>query len=443
MGDTRTGMWVLAFRNFNYSHQNTTSAVEGYHGALKQLDLNYDRKRLVGRRLDWLIRILLSVTEERYRVRHQLKRAGYVRNKKAEAAVRASITAAREVDSARVVIVDRATGSADVSSPTHVPGYMVAGALTAHPICSCPCGIRGAICKHLVKVMRVLGKSEPDILQAWGTLRGTDFGDKFVAGWMSAAAPAAEPGSTEQGGGVEHTGGPGLAGGAEQAGSVCQRQCGGTQRQLAVTGAGSSAPGRTAAGHEAAIDAAMERMKARLKGQSVSQWEAAAGAVAALESTVGVLTARTNMFGGSRAPVPLQRNPNGPESMSLLRLKSFVEPRGGASRSSSQRSSQPRAAVAVLEGPSDAASAKRPLPVVPLAPARQARAKKARCLSQQVASQLGPKVGHSQGLPLPEAPPPVSGLLQQAAQQQQQQPVAESQVEWGDLFDFALEPLLM
>ena len=434
MDDTRTGMWVLAFRNFNYSQQNTTSAIEGYHGALKQLDLNSDRKRLVGRRLDWLITILLSVTAERYRIRHQLKRAGYVRNKKAEEALRASIMAARGVDSARVVIVDSATGSADVSSPDYEPGYMVTDAVTAQPMCSCPCGLRGAICKHIVKVMRVLGKSEPKILLAWGTLRGTHFGDKLIAGWMGAATSAAEPGSAEQGGGAKQAGG---------ADSEPRCQGGGTQRQLPVTtGAGSSAAGRTAEAHEASIDAAFERVKARLNGQSVSQWEAAAGAFAAMESRVGVLTARTNMFGGSRAAVPLPKNPNGPDSMSRLRLKSFVESRG-TSRSNSQGSSQLGAALAVeaLQGPTDAASTKRSLPVVPLAPARQSRAKTTRCFSEQVTRQLGPKSSHSQDLSQLEARPraPAIGLLQQAAQQQQQ-PVVGCKTDCGDLLKWGLRP---
>ena len=174
-------MWVLAYRNFDYSRQRTTSAIEGYHGAVKQLDLNSERKRLVGRRLDWLINILLTVTEPRYRIKHDHKRAGYVTNRKANVAVRASISTARDVDSGLVSIMDRTTGCAAVSSSEHAPGCIVTGALTAQPLCSCPCGNSGAICKHLVKVMRMLGKSEPEILEIWGTLRGSTYGDRLIA----------------------------------------------------------------------------------------------------------------------------------------------------------------------------------------------------------------------------------------------------------------------
>ena len=56
-------MWVLAYRYFDYSCQGTISAIECYHGALKQPDHYSDRKRLVGDCLDWLLNNLLIVNE--------------------------------------------------------------------------------------------------------------------------------------------------------------------------------------------------------------------------------------------------------------------------------------------------------------------------------------------------------------------------------------------
>lgn len=439
---------MLAFRNFDYSQQNTTSALEAYHGALKQLDLNTSRTRLVGRRLDWLIDILLRSTEARYRINFHLKRAGYLRNKKAEDAVRASIEGARGVDAARVALVDRTAGSANVSSPNHEPGYVVADALTAHPICSCPCGIRGSICKHIVKVMRMLHKSEPEILQVWGTYRGTTSGDERLAGWLSAtSAAAAEPGGAEQGGGEELGGSTSQAGGAEQAGSADQaggaEHAGGTGTEIQPAAATSGSTAARRVDFRAQCAAGVARMVARLADQpsNGAQWEAAASAVAIMESTVGILTASTNMLAGLQAPAPLPANPLAPAGMSKRRLPSFLENR--ASRSSSQRCSQPLAIAAsqTLQGGSDAASAKPARPV-PLQPARQTGVKRARNLAELVAKKLGPKVSQIQGL-LPEAlpAPPTSGndLLQQAAQQQ---PVAGSMMELGDIFDFDLGPLL-
>ena len=90
-------------------------------------------------------------------------------------------------------------------------------------------------------------------------------------------------------------------------------------------------------------------------------------------------------------------------------------------------------AVQALQGATNAASAKRPPPVVPLAHARKSGAKKIRCFGERVVKHIG----HSRGVPLLEAPPPVSGPLQQAALQQ---PVAGIQLEWGanSEYDFAL-----
>ena len=78
--------------------------------------------------------------------------------------------------------------------------------------------------------------------------------------------------------------------------------------------------------------------------------------------------------------------------------------------------------------------------VVPLAPARQSRAKKTRYFSEQVARQLGPKASHSQDLSLLKARPraPAIGLLQPAAQQQQ--PVAGSQTDCGNPLKWGLGP---
>ena len=95
------------------------------------------------------------------------------------------------------------------------PGYVVTGALTAQPHCDCPAAVGGSVCKHIVKVMLMLHKTEREVLKAWGTLRGTAPGDALIASW-TAAPPVAEHagsgnaqqacGGAEQqaGGGAEH-----------------------------------------------------------------------------------------------------------------------------------------------------------------------------------------------------------------------------------------------
>lgn len=58
--------WVKAvLEGIDNSGQWTNGAIEGYHAVLKDLHLK-GRKRLIGRRLDWLIHMLLSQVDEHY-----------------------------------------------------------------------------------------------------------------------------------------------------------------------------------------------------------------------------------------------------------------------------------------------------------------------------------------------------------------------------------------
>ena len=58
--------WVKAvLEGIDHSKQVTNGAIEGYHAVLKDLHLK-GRKRLISRRLDWLIHKLLSEVDENY-----------------------------------------------------------------------------------------------------------------------------------------------------------------------------------------------------------------------------------------------------------------------------------------------------------------------------------------------------------------------------------------
>ena len=120
----------------------------------------------------------------------------------------------------------------------------------------------------------------------------------------------------------------------------------------------------------------------------------------------------------------------------MQRLPSFLE--RGASRSKSQRCSQPQATVQALAEHTDAL-AKRPLPV-PLQPARGRVAKKPRCFGELVAKVNGLQVtgaSGAPGMPLFLAPPPApcDALLQQSAPRQ---PLVVSQA--GIIFEWGLGP---
>ena len=85
------GLWVLAFRTYNYANQNTTSALEGYHAGIKSR-MNAHKHLLKGRRIDWTVHLL--TTEVHHHFQHQCaaKHGGFVRNVKAEEQITAAIT---------------------------------------------------------------------------------------------------------------------------------------------------------------------------------------------------------------------------------------------------------------------------------------------------------------------------------------------------------------
>lgn len=67
---TRVSLWVLIGRASEFSNQllTTTSALERYHGIIKENDLS-QKKRLKGRRIDWLLLVLMDKVAVRYAVR--------------------------------------------------------------------------------------------------------------------------------------------------------------------------------------------------------------------------------------------------------------------------------------------------------------------------------------------------------------------------------------
>lgn len=59
--------WMVAFRNIDHANQDTNAAIEGYHGALKSR-MGQHKSRLLGRRLDWLVDILMGEVLEHYKM---------------------------------------------------------------------------------------------------------------------------------------------------------------------------------------------------------------------------------------------------------------------------------------------------------------------------------------------------------------------------------------
>jgi hypothetical protein len=74
-------MWLTGVRNIPHAGQDTTAAIESYHGNMKAV-LKQTRGKLKGRRVDWLLHQLTGDVINRYDYMHFRKENGFVTNKK-------------------------------------------------------------------------------------------------------------------------------------------------------------------------------------------------------------------------------------------------------------------------------------------------------------------------------------------------------------------------
>ena len=167
-------MWVKAFRNMPHANQDTNAAVESYHANLKAI-LRWSRQKFDGRRVDWLIYHLLKDVLIHYWYAVQCKLYGFIKNGKAEGIVASAVIRAEEIPDEHVrICLDE--DIAYVASQTNFPHiWVITSPNSDWAHCTCPLGMRGNFCKHVVKVFRMLNAdAHPgDIIRYAGSLRGT------------------------------------------------------------------------------------------------------------------------------------------------------------------------------------------------------------------------------------------------------------------------------
>lgn len=168
-------MWVTGNRNIPHANQDTNAAVENYHGNLKAI-LRTSRQRFGGRRCDWLIYNLTGDVFTHYWYAVQCKLYGFVKNGKAEGIVAGAVLRAREIPDSHVLIYPNDEDIALVVSVNRFPQvYSITAPNTIWAQCSCPWAQKGNICKHAVKVFKLLNEGVTDhaIIRHAGSLRGT------------------------------------------------------------------------------------------------------------------------------------------------------------------------------------------------------------------------------------------------------------------------------
>jgi hypothetical protein len=171
-------MWVTGNRNIPHAGQDTNAAIESSHSNLKAV-LRASRERLVGRRVDWLIDELTNDVINRYEFNAYMKENGFEGNRKRERVVINSLLQARKIPDHCVTLPSETGEPAYVTSNKrpHLR-YAVHNPETEWGCCECPHSMKGNLCKHHLKVLRMLRPdlAEGGIVKVCGTLYGTSRG---------------------------------------------------------------------------------------------------------------------------------------------------------------------------------------------------------------------------------------------------------------------------
>jgi len=168
-------MWVTGYRNIPHANQNTNAAIENYHGNLKAV-LATSMQRYSGRRLDWLIHMLKKYVTTHYWYAVQCRIYGFVKNGKAEGIVAGAVLRSLEIPDSHVVLYPNGEDLALCASISNFPTvYTITAPNSNWAHCDCPMGQRGNVCKHSLKVFKMInpGISDTLIIRHAGTLRGT------------------------------------------------------------------------------------------------------------------------------------------------------------------------------------------------------------------------------------------------------------------------------
>ena len=157
-----------------HANHGTNVVVESYHANLKSI-LRSSRQKFDGRRIDWLIYHLLKDVFIHYWYAVQCKIYGFIKNDKAHDIVASAVIRALDILDEHVIISE-GVNVAYIASQTNFPTIWVVTSLNsdwAHY--NCPLGMRGNMCKHVIKVFRMINTDVLgyDIIRYACTLRGT------------------------------------------------------------------------------------------------------------------------------------------------------------------------------------------------------------------------------------------------------------------------------
>ena len=171
----KTTMWCVGARRIPLAGQNTNVAIESYHSNLKSI-LNSSKERFVGRRMDWLVYHLTGDVLTHYWYGVQCKAFGFVRNSQHEGIVCSAIICATPIPDYHVLICmdDNVAYVASVNNRPKT--WTIHSPDSEWAQCDCPVAWEGMICKHTMKVFKMLHPDIKDgvIVREVGTMHGVD-----------------------------------------------------------------------------------------------------------------------------------------------------------------------------------------------------------------------------------------------------------------------------
>ena len=155
-------MWCIATRNLRHVGQNTNAGLEAYHANLKKI-MFMEKHRLLGRRLDWCIDSLITKVHSHYWYHCVLKGNGFIRNINQEVIIASVIQEAFVILDDHVCLYPDGDDVALVMSADDISSvWTVHSPNSSFAQCDCPIFLQGMMCKHVMKVFRMINPGLED-----------------------------------------------------------------------------------------------------------------------------------------------------------------------------------------------------------------------------------------------------------------------------------------
>ncbi|CAM6099313.1 unnamed protein product [Calypogeia fissa] len=161
----KVSMWVRNFRKFKHANQDTNGGVERWHATLK-LHLRTEKPFKLGRKVLWLVTTLVNELEHFYWCMSCMKWQRRIRNRKIENYVWEAILKARDIPDDDVAFFDE-SDTAMVRSQTPPPQaewHVLENYGSEAFVCTCESSVQGNTCKHQMKILKMQGMQEIDLL---------------------------------------------------------------------------------------------------------------------------------------------------------------------------------------------------------------------------------------------------------------------------------------